>query len=134
MNEPNDTLTFGDTVVSIEPWGSVITWPDGSSVIGMPEDTDEYRATAINHGYDDDTLALCQEHELMHVALCHWLGTVSPVMEEMRTPGMAGSEIRRYEEAAVLAIQSFARAMDVDLIAAMRRHASSQTSKKDHDG
>jgi hypothetical protein len=113
-------LSFGNVLVAIHKWGTVIAWPDGTHVIGMPEDNDVYRKTAHEHGYGDDTLSLCREHELLHVALCHWLGTPSPVMEACRLGGdMPGADIRRLEEAAVLAIQRFAKAMDVDLIHAL---------------
>ena len=119
-------LCFGDAVVSIHGRGTVIAWPDGTFVPGEPEDTDEYRNTAFEHGYGSDTLALCQEHELLHVALCHWLGISSPVMEALRlskSGEMAGAEIRTLEEAAVLAVQKFAKAMDIDLVEQMSQHS-----------
>lgn len=124
MNVP--WLRFGDAVVAIHDWGTIIAWSDGTSVHGAPEDTAEYRRTALEHGYGDDTLALCREHELLHVALCHWLGVPSPVMDALRKGPdvMAGAEIRLLEESAVLAVQKFARAMGVDLIDAMKKEAA----------
>jgi hypothetical protein len=112
------TLCFGDAVVSVYDRGTVITWSDGTFVAGEPEDTDEYRSTAREHGYGEDTLALCREHELLHVALCYWMGVASPVMEFLRRKPeeMAGAEIRELEEAAVLAVQKFARAMNIDIV------------------
>jgi hypothetical protein len=112
------TLFFGDAVVTLHEHGAIITWPDGTYVHGEPEDTDEYRSTAFEHGYGEDTLALCQEHELLHVALCYWMGVASPVMEHLRhlPQEMAGAEIRQLEEAAVLAVQKFARAMNIDMV------------------
>lgn len=128
-------LQFGDAVVAVHDWGTIIAWPDGTSVPGAPEDTDDYRKTAREHGYGDDTLSLCREHELMHVALCDWLGMSSPVMENLRRGGgMAGAEIRQMEEAAVLAVQRFARAMDVDLVEAMMKYGRQSVRPFDADG
>lgn len=117
----NKTLIFGDVVVTLHDQGAVIAWPDGTSVSGAPEDTDDYRRTAEECGYGSDTLSLCREHELLHVALGHWLGVASPVMEALRRQpeATAGAEIRRLEEAAVLSIQRFIRAMDLDLVEAL---------------
>src|SRR4051812_35498735 len=106
-------LCIGDAVVSIHGRGTCISWPDGTLVPGEPEDTDSYRNTALELGYGDDTVALCQDHELLHVALCHWLGFDSPLMEALRRAPeeLAGHDIRMLEEAAVLAVQKFANAM-----------------------
>jgi len=117
------SLTFGDAIIAFPTWGTLITWSDGTFVSGAPENTDAYRKTAFDHGYGDDTLALCREHELLHLALCHWLGIPSPVMEAMRNAPaeMPGAEIRALEETAVLAVQRFARAMAVDLMDQMAK-------------
>ena len=117
-------LMFGDALVAFPSWGTLITWSDGTFVSGAPEDTDTYRKTALDYGYDADTLALCRDHELLHVALCHWLGVPSPVMDALRLRAdMVGVEIRILEEAAVLAVQRFARAMGAEIIDAMAKHA-----------
>jgi hypothetical protein len=117
-------LCFGDVVVLVDDRGTLITWSDGTSVPGEPEDTDSYRKTAIELGYGDDTLAMCQEHELLHVALCYWLGVPSPVMEALRRrpAEMAGAETRELEEAAILAVQKFAKATGVDIVYQMSRN------------
>lgn len=39
---------------------------DGSRVPACPEDTDEYRATALRLGYGADTWSMCRDHELGH--------------------------------------------------------------------
>lgn len=93
----------------------------------MPEDTDSYRATAVRYGYEEDTLRLCQEHEVTHIALCHWLGIESPTMVLLRH----GDDdrlhyVNKLEECAVLAIQHLARATGVDLIARMKEWATMQ--------
>ena len=112
-------LHFGQTTVEVWPDSTRIVFADGSTVPGAPEDTDAYRATAARYGYGDDTLQLCKDHEVMHVALCHWLGIDSPTMEIVRTGGDA-SLLNGLEEAAVLAVQHFARAAGIDLLARMR--------------
>ena len=117
-------LMFGDALVAFPSWGTLITWSDGTFVSGAPEDTDTYRKTALDYGYGTDTLALCRDHELLHVALCHWLGVSSPVLNALRLRvDMVGVEIRILEEAAVLAVQRFAKAMGVDLRAELARTA-----------
>lgn len=108
-------LKFGDTTVEVYETGTRIVFPDGSVVPGEPEDTDSYRETAEKHGYGADTTALCIEHELMHVALAHWLGVTSPTMDAL-TGNDPGIPIRQLEEAAVLAIQKYARALGISLV------------------
>src|ERR1044071_3628818 len=114
-------IPFGDTLVEVYSDSTCITFGDGSTIPGAPEDTDAYRATALQHGYGDDTLRLCQEHEVMHIALCHWLVIDSPTRPLLRQ----GDDERLHqlnglEEAAVLAIQHFARRAGVDLVARMK--------------
>lgn len=118
MSEPL-LLRFGPTTVEVWPDHTRIVFDDGSTVPGAPEDTDAYRDTAARYGYGNDTLQLCKDHEVMHIALCHWLGIDSPTMEIMRTGG-AASRLNGLEETAVLAVQHFARAAGVDLVARMR--------------
>lgn len=115
------TLRFGETVVDVYPDRTLITFSDGSTVPGAPEDTDSYRETARRYGYEQDTLKLCQEHEVMHIALCHWLGVKSPTMI-LLTEGDDDRlhYLNRLEECAVLSIQHLARAAGVDLVARMK--------------
>jgi hypothetical protein len=110
-------LHFGDATVHVLADSTVITFDDGSIIPGAPEDTDAYRATALRYGYGADTLQMCKDHELMHIALCHWLGIESPTMRLLRSDGDDRSKsLNRLEEAAVLAVQQFARAAGVDLV------------------
>jgi hypothetical protein len=119
--QPFVSLAFGDTIVQVYPDSTCITFDDGSSVPGAPENTDSYRTTALNHGYGHDTLRLCQEHEVMHIALCHWLGIDSPTMTLLRHGDDANLHLLNgLEEAAVLAVQHFARVAGVDLVARMK--------------
>jgi hypothetical protein len=105
----------GDATATINSDGIVLSWPDGTSVPGCPHDTDSYRETAEDYGYGPDTMALCVEHELTHGALGAWLGVPSPVMLELRGSKVADPVVASREEAAVLAIQAYARAIGVDL-------------------
>lgn len=86
-------------MIDIYPDSTLITFSDGS----------------------EDTLRLCQEHEITHIALCHWLGIDRPTMTLLRE----GDDDRlhylnRLEECAVLSIQHLARAAGVDLLARMK--------------
>lgn len=120
------SLSFGDTLVEVFTDSTRITFSDGSTIFGAPEDTDSYRSTAMQHGYGEDTLRLCQEHEVMHIALCHWLGIHSPTMTLLRHGDDESlHQLNCLEEAAVLAVQRFARAAGIDLIARMKQLRSS---------
>jgi hypothetical protein len=112
------TLTFGGTTVQVLADGTQIEFADGTTVVGQPEDTDAYRHTAQTHGYGADTLSLCIEHEVMHVALADWLGVSdSPTMKAVRTNRLTDDlPFRTLEEAAVLAVQRYARAAGIDLV------------------
>jgi|SRR4051812_39079703 hypothetical protein len=110
-------ITFGDSTIWIYSTGTSIQFADGRVVAGEPEDTDDYRATALRYGYGEDTLALCIDHEIMHLALNDWLGLPdSPTMHAVRHDRLdENHDLRRLEEAAVLAVQQYARAAGVDL-------------------
>lgn len=88
--------------------GTTVILPCGLVVEGRPHDTDAYRATAKEIGYGDDVLALCRDHDALHVALAAWLG-----LESFAIRSAAGldvdAEIAAAEEAAVLATQKFLR-------------------------
>lgn len=110
-------LKFDGITIHVYPDSTLIEYEDGSLVPGTPEDTDEYRATAERYGYGDDTTRLCIDHEIMHVALSQWLGLAdSPTMQSVRTGDPGDRQIRDHEEAAVLAVQQFARMVGVDVV------------------
>jgi hypothetical protein len=115
MQHPS-TLRFGETIIYVRTSGTLIHFADGRSVAGEPEDSAEYRATAERCGYGSDTLSLCIDHEIVHVALADWLGFDSPTMLAVRDeqPDQACA-LRVLEEAAVLAIQQYAKAAGIDL-------------------
>jgi hypothetical protein len=117
---------IGNATVSLSGEGTVIAYPDGTQVVGQPEDTDAYRATAVHYGYGNDTLQLCIDHELMHLALADWLDLPeSPTMRAVRHNRLDDDlALRALEEAAVLAVQQFARAAGVDVVAWCLAHAT----------
>jgi hypothetical protein len=127
INSEATTLQFGTTKVEVFPDQTLITFEDGFAVPGAPEDTDEYRATAEKFGYGSDTLKLCQEHEVMHIALCHWLGVKSPTMRRLQTNDDSLAKLNRLEEAAILALQRFARECNIDLVERMQEVLADET-------
>jgi hypothetical protein len=110
------SLAFGETVVEVFSDSLRITLPDGATVLAMAEDTPEYRATALETGYNDDLDALCREHEIIHVALAHLLKTTSPTMDHVSERRPVALWLREMEEDAVLAIQRYTRALGIDLV------------------
>jgi hypothetical protein len=56
-------------------------FPDGRTVPACPEDNDEYRKTAREHGYGEDTFRLSLHHELLHTMLAEFIGlSYSPTL------------------------------------------------------
>lgn len=109
------------TTVSLSNGGATVVFPNGDVIDAVPHDTDSYRDTAERHGYGTDTLRLCQEHELVHLALCDWLGLgESPTFVRILAGETAPCKLNGLEEDAVLAVQRFARAAGIDLIKLMR--------------
>lgn len=116
-----ERIRFGATV--FENWSAStrIILADGKSVPAIPHDTASYRQNAIQHGYGEDTLLFCKEHELTHVALSHWLGMESPAVRAVAEQSKVWDPRYAEEEAAVLAIQRFARGYGIDLLGRARR-------------
>lgn len=108
-------IRFGDTLVQRLVDGSRVVFADGARLDGFPIDDAGYRATALELGYGDDTLALCLDHDMTHVAMCHWLGIDSPALNQTCRGTASNGELQSAEEAAVLAIQRFARLAGIDL-------------------
>src|SRR5215211_4666478 len=102
----------GAACVELLGQGTRISWPDGTAVVGQPHETESYKETARKHGYGDDVSLLCIEHEVMHVALAHWLGFPSQVMD-MQRGQQSSIHLQELEENAVLAIQAYMRAIGV---------------------
>lgn len=116
-----ERIRFGATVFEVWSASARIILADGKSVPAVPHDTDAYRQNAIEHGYGTDTLRFCQEHELTHVALSHWLGIESPAIRAVAEQSKKWDPRHAEEEAAVLAVQRFARGYGVDLLERARR-------------
>jgi hypothetical protein len=85
---------------------------DGTRVPAAPQETDEYRATALALGYGDDVWRMCREHEIAHTTLMQSLGLMySPTLWAVahgahgtipNSPGEMGAE-----EELVLAYQKW---------------------------
>jgi hypothetical protein len=109
-------LHVGGALVELWKNGATTSIYHGvGAVSAVAHDTDEYRARAQSLGYGSDTARMSREHELTHHLLADLLGLpYSPTLH-----GVAAQKIyerNNIEEAAVLAIQAFARAVDVDLV------------------
>lgn len=96
-------------------------YPGLPPVDACPHDTDEYRARAISLGYRSDTAAMSREHEAAHHLLASLLGLPnSPTMYGIALHAAAEGPFWPawgHEEAAVLALQRYARSAGVDLVA-----------------
>jgi hypothetical protein len=100
----------GPISFAVVPTGSRVILPTGEIIEGAPIDSDDYRATARDLGYGEDTLAMCQEHDPLHARLCNWLGVESHALRH--AAGLPhDARLATLEEAAVLAVQKFTRAM-----------------------
>lgn len=120
MSNRPAVYVLGGTVFEVWPDSVRTILPDGYTVPAAPEDTPEYRATAERLGYGTDTLAMSRDHEALHNWLCHALGLqYSPTMARV-AHGLGGSDLTALEEDIVLAIQRFARAAGVDVMAAVK--------------
>jgi hypothetical protein len=95
-------------------------YPGLPPVDACAQDTDEYRARAISLGYRSDTGAMSREHEAAHHLLARLLGlATSPTMYGLALQAAAEGPYWpawRVEEAAVLALQRYARSAGVDLV------------------
>src|SRR5215213_9615400 len=100
----------GAACVELLEQGTRISWPDGTVVLGQPHETESYKETARSYGYGEDVGQLCTEHEVTHVALAHWLGFPSQVMDMLRGK-QSSIHLQELEENAVLAIQAYMRAI-----------------------
>jgi hypothetical protein len=69
------TIRLPHAVVDLHPHGAVTHFPvDGSYVEATPWWDDEgYHKQAVDLGYGNDLLAMCQDHELLHSAAAEML-------------------------------------------------------------
>src|SRR5436190_16441480 len=105
-------ITFnGNLTLTQYPHGMVKAWP---------QDNEAYRKRAFDLGYDQDTALMSREHEIAHHLLAHALDLPhSPTLWAIAGGRVYGSWM--LEEAAVLALQAFTRAKEIDLVAAARK-------------
>ena len=90
--------------------GARTTFSDGTVLDAVPEGNDTYYARAAKLGYGTDTLAMCQEHELLHSVLAELLlGGPSPALWRA-AQGDYDKRGLGQEEAAVLEVQRAWRA------------------------
>lgn len=84
-------------------------------VHAVPEHTTEYMARAAELGYGTAIGRMSRDHEVTHALLAKWFG----LYESPTLLGVARKSHWKHwqkEEAAVLALQAFANAVDVNLI------------------
>lgn len=119
-SRPTSVLIFGGTVYEI--WGrtSRSIFADGAVLPAAEQDNDAYRATAERLGYADPS-RMCVEHKALHHWLCHMLGLPDSAALRSAARGEPGDRVSGLEEVAVMALQEFAMAAGVDLLAVMRR-------------
>lgn len=115
-------LTAPGGVVELHAHGLTTTrYPGLPPVDALAQDSDEYRARAVSLGYGDDTACMSREHELGHALLARLLGLpYSPTLYGLALHADAQGPYWpswRTEEASVLALQRYARAAGVDLVA-----------------
>jgi hypothetical protein len=71
---------------------TVTAYPNGSKVVGEPEDNDAYREITARCGYCGDTAAQSREHEWSHSWLMFHLGyAVSPTLYRVANPDHPGN-------------------------------------------
>lgn len=117
-------ITLAGAAIELRENGDTITlYPDGALVEACAQDNDVYRATARANGYGEDTALLSREHELGHHLICHMLRL--PHSPTMRAVAIGqGDPTGPLEEAAVMALQRFARAVGASLVDAARWHSA----------
>lgn len=103
------------TLIERPAWGSRVTLPDGSVVLGAPHDTESYRETARRLGYGDDVVQLAREHDPLHVWLCDALGLPDSPALRVSAGLDADNELAQAEEGAVMGLQEFCRKAGVKL-------------------
>lgn len=120
---PTCSIRLGACTFEIWPAHVRTILPLGE-VTAAPQDDDDYGARAVELGYGADRFAMCRDHELVHCWLAALLGLdASPALTAVATGRPLSAEASGIEEAAVLAVQRFARSLGVDLVDAARRWA-----------
>ena len=103
------------TVISRVPQGAIVRLPGGETIRSRPQDTPEYRLTAHELGYGDDTLGMCRDHDATHAWLADAIGLPdSPALRVSAGLDRDGP-LARADEAATLSLQRFCRLAGVKL-------------------
>lgn len=114
-------LNIGGNTIATSYHGCITKLINAKIVEACPHDTDAYRATARQLGYKDNTLRMCQDHEVTHTALSVMLGLNESITLRRVADGMPSDNLTDLEEAAVLAIQRFANAAGINILSAVKR-------------
>jgi hypothetical protein len=112
-------IHLGSVVVSVRDGLTTTRFADGRVCHAHHTEQPGQADKALELGYPSAE-AMNREHDLTHSLLAWWLGLAcSPTLYGMAT----GIVARRWreEEAAVLAVQRYARAMGVDLVEVAER-------------
>lgn len=112
---------FGTNAVEVHDGYTVTKLADGREVHARHDEQPGQSDLARDLGYASAE-AMNRHHDLMHTLLCHWLGLPHSITLRAVADGME-FEHWREEEAAVLAIQSFANRVGIDLMRVARAHS-----------
>lgn len=104
------------------PEGAVTTFGDGSSYGALPHDAPHYHAIAHRLGYEGDTLAYCQEHELAHHVIAEAFCSHSPVIWALAHGEKPPAMIAAAEEALAMTLQRYVRTNEVPMIEGVDWH------------
>ncbi len=117
------SYTLGECCVDIHDWGTDTVFKDGTSAMGMPEDTNHYRWITRDLGYKDDVLKQCIEHELAHTLCAVIMGApYSPILWHAAHKDQLGWYPHwREEEAVVQAFQKQHRGRMEEFAAALMK-------------
>lgn len=110
-------LNIGNALIECRADGQTITHLQEGVVLAYPEDNQEYKNRARDLGYGDDVLGVSRDHEIVHSLLAKWLGLpASPALSLAAAGRPSKNTFTGAEEAAVLAIQRFAKMMNVSIL------------------
>ena len=122
---PDRTLVLGKTVVEVWDGNCVrTTLPDGAVIMAAPQDSDDYRRRAWDHGYQHDTFALCAEHEVGHSLLAYLLGLPESPALRAAVTAQEATHLTNWDEAATLALAAYCNHAGVRLLDLAERYSS----------
>jgi hypothetical protein len=118
-------LQLGAVAVEIHDGWTVTRFSDGQEVHALHREQPGQADLAARLGYGT-AAAMNREHDLAHSILAHALGLPHSHTLHDVAHGRPASDLHAIEEEAVLALQRFARAAGVDLVAV----ATEQSAKE----